>query len=250
MSVDGVVDFDVQVPVDHGGLIANVNHALSLKPRELRESYEGRPGTLQIIAGGPSARNAPLMGNTLALNGALRLFTDQGLAPSYWAACDPQEMLADFLPDDPPVSTVYLVASKCHPSVFEKLQGRQVVVWHVSDEATWPLVQSRNPVLAWVSITLCSFELMARLGWRRFEVWGWDGSYINGQDHAISQPHRADDIEVDLNGQKFATTTTWALEAQTATVALAGFPFKIHVHGDGFMPAMLREFLGKRVVTD
>lgn len=250
MKVEGVVDFDVRVPVDNAGLVENVHHAFSLGLPELPEFGGDWDETLQIVAGGPSALSAPLDGPTLALNGAMRIFTQRGLAPSYWAGCDPQEALADFIPDDPPQSTFYLVASKCHPKVFEKLRGRSVIVWHVSDEATWPIVRDHHPVLAWVSITLCSFELMARLGWKRFSVWGWDGSYVDGQDHAFPQPHRSDDIEVDLNGRKFSTTTTWALEAQTATVALAGFPFKIHVHGDGFMPAMLRTFLDKRVMTD
>ena len=244
------MDFDVRVPLDDAGLIANVHQALALGLPELAEFCGDWDETLQIIAGGPSALKAPLNGPTLALNGGMRVFTQRGIAPSYWAACDPQEVVADFLPEDPPSSTLYLVASKCHPRVFEKLRGRSVLVWHVSDQGTWPIVKDRNPVLPWVSITLCSFELMARLGWRRFSVWGWDGSYVDGQHHAFPQGHVNDDIEVDLNGRKFATTTAWALEAQTATVALAGFPFKVHVHGDGFMPAMLREFLDRRVMTD
>lgn len=238
------------MPLDDAALASNVRHALTLGLLEPKDVELPFHEPITIIANGPSARDAPLTGPTCALNGALQLFTEKGLAPTYWAACDPQEMVADFVPDDPPEETVYLVASKCHPRVFEKLAGRKVVLWHVSDDATWDLVKDRQAVLAWVSVTLCTPELLARLGWRQFHIYGWDGCYIDGADHAVGQAHKADNIEIGLGDRAFPTTTTWALEAQTACTALAGFPFPIHVHGSGFVPALLKHFLSRRVMTD
>lgn len=237
------------VPAD--GLVANVRHSLALRLHELRDFEYPWAGALTVVANGPSARQAPLAGKTLAINGALRLFTDAGLAPTYWVACDPQELVVDFLAGELPRSTTYLVASKCHPAVFERLSGYNVVVWHTADEATWALLEDRYPCAAWVSVTLGIFELMARLGWRSFDVWGWDGCRLDGLEHAVpSEINPGEDIEVIIGDRPFSTTHTWALEAQTAINALAGFPFPVHVHGPGMIAAVLKHFLPKRIVTD
>ncbi len=134
--------------------------------------------------------------------------------------------------------------------MFEKLKGRDVVLWHLTDDATMPMIEGRFTVLSWVSITLCAFELAARMGWRKFDVWGWDGCLIDGQDHAAPQPHGGQMAKAQIGDAVFDTTPGWMLEAQTACTVLAGFPFPVHVHGPGLVPAMLRTYLPKRVVTD
>lgn len=243
------IEFDVQVPVDDRGLLANVQHALSLKLPELRDFEYPWQGALNVIAAGPSARKAPMDGKTLALNGALRLFTNAHRAPTYWAACDAQEAVADFL-TDAPQSITYLVASKCHPAVFERLQGRNVILWHVFDKATYRLFADRAPVGGACSITICAFEVMARLGWRRFETWGWDGCYMDGHAHAVAQANGGEDRTVRNGAMSFQTTTTWMNEAQDASNALNGFPFPIHVHGGGMTGEFLKSCRPSHFVTD
>src|SRR4051812_23421948 len=109
----------------------NMDYALSLG---LPEADGGPLKHLTVVANGPSARHLPLWpeGDTLALNGALKLFRTKGASPTYWAGCDPQPMVADFL-DDPPDSTIYFVASKCDKAVFDALKGRDVRLWHIAD---------------------------------------------------------------------------------------------------------------------
>ncbi len=243
------IEFDVHTPVNDEGLVANVQHALSLGLPELRDFEYPWNGALTVIAGGPSARKAPLDGKTLALNGALRLFTKAHRAPTYWAACDPQELVADFL-TDAPLSTTYLVASKCHPSVFERLREHNVILWHVFDEATYPLIADRAPASRACSITTTIFEVMARLGWRRFDTWGWDGCYMDGDAYAVPQPHSGQDITV-MNGEvSYHTTVNWAVEIDDANLALRGFPFPIHIHGGGLIGEILKSYRPFRFVTD
>lgn len=231
----GVVEFDVRVPVTDDGLISNVASCLARGLPELaRLPPSGQ--ALLVIANGPSAWGAEFDGRpTLAVNGALRLFTDRNAAPDYWCACDPQAHLADFL-KNPPKSTTYLVASKCHPSVFDALKDRNVIVWHLDDYATWDLVSERDAIMSAVSVTICSFEVMDRLGFRSFDTWGWDGCYIDGRDHACPQTHRGTDIENDVGERMFQTTTSWALEAQDAWNKLKGWP--IRIHGPGMIGAI------------
>jgi len=246
--MDSRVEFDVHLPVSDRQLLANVRHALSLGLPELRDFEYPWNGALNVIASGPSARKAPLDGKTLALNGAMRVFTQAHRAPTYWAACDPQELVADFL-TEAPESTIYLVASRCHPSVFERLKGRNVVLWHLCENATYALTADRAPVSSACSITLCAFEVMARLGWRGFETWGWDGCYVDGESHAVAQP-TAGDVTVQNGEKTFRTTTNWLNEAKDASLALNGFPFPIHVHGGGMIGEILKSCRPWRFVTD
>lgn len=248
---DNTIIFDVHTPLDDGALREHVTHALSLGLPELPDFQYPWTDDLTVVASGPSGPDAPHKGKTVALNGALKTFTDRGEAPTYWAACDPQELVADFLEVAPP-QTIYLVASKCHPKVFETLarRGRQVVLWHVGDEATKDILEDRFPVACACSITTVSFELMARLGFRHFHVWGWDGCLMDGAGYANPQTMASPEITVEVGDQTFASTHTWGLEAQDAVAALARFPFQIHVHGGGMTGAILKAYLPSRIVTD
>lgn len=227
----GVVEFETVVPVDDAGLAANVTACLALGLPEVGYALP-RADRLTIVANGPSALYAPHDGPTLAVNGALGLF-EQG--PTWFAGCDPQEHLADFL-KDPPRETVYLIASKCHPAVFEALKHRTVLVWHVDDHATWDLVQDRDPIMSGVSITICAFELMSRFGFRGFDTWGWDGCYLDGRDHAVPQRIVPTNITMEVGPKTFATTTTWALEGQNAHQKLS--ELDISIHGGGMIGAI------------
>lgn len=89
--------FDVTTPVSEAGLRAHVEHAMGLGLPEVGDFEFPRPDLLNIVASGPSARGAAslLTAYTLALNGALKVFTDAGSHPSFWACCDPQEMVVE-----------------------------------------------------------------------------------------------------------------------------------------------------------
>lgn len=195
--------------------------------------------TLRIVANGPSAREAPLDGPTLALNGALGLFTAQGLAPTYWAACDPQPLVADFLADAPD-ETIYLVASKCHPKVFRALEDKDVRLWHLADQP----IENARQVIHGTSITLTVPNLMRRLGWRSFEFWGWDCCVMDGRHHAVEAGELPDQVTATINGVAFKARHAWTLEAQEASYLLQMGDFDWRIMGDGLVAAYMRALLG------
>jgi hypothetical protein len=212
--------------------------------RGLPEAVAGR-SSITIVANGPSAHQADLAaikGPTLAVNGSIQLFLEKGLAPTYWAACDPQALVADFLPDEPPAETVYFVASKCHPAVFEKLKNRKVLIWHLAD---FP-VEGRNHTVLAPTITICAAWLMYRQGFTDFEFWGWDGCFMDGQDHAAFNHGAEPEISIiygaklvdgqAVGGRKFPTTRSWAAESHGAEQFFqlaVYFDIGVKVHGDG-----------------
>lgn len=173
------VQFAVETPC-RDEVPSNIEHALSLG---LPEADGDDLKRLTIIANGPSALQAPLGGETLALNGALALFMNTQRAPTYWAACDPQrDLVLNFL--DIPLSeeTIYFVGSKCHPDVFKRLEGYDVRLWHISD---YPTPKPVRRVSTASTVTIVAMGLMRRLGYRAFDIWGWDACYgPNGEQHA------------------------------------------------------------------
>lgn len=237
-----LIEFDVQTPLDAASLRAQVQAALARGLPEIAPAPPWRE-RLRIIANGPSALDAPLTGApTLAVNNALRLFVERGLAPDYWIACDPQPCVADFLRDAPD-GTTYLVASKCHPRVFDALRDRKVLLWHCAESVTLDLFVNRLVIPTSVSVTLCALNLMPVLGYARLETWGWDGCYLRGRDHAAAQPHAAQNVTVQLGPRRrFSTTHAWACEAEDAVHLFNGAERDVRVRGRGMIGAILRGY--------
>jgi hypothetical protein len=267
-----ITGFDYCLPASPSEVEAQVMSALARnRPEVLRRQ------SLTVIANGPSAREfEPGCGETLALNGAFDLFFNSGRVPTYWAACDSQALVADFLPDQPPLDTTYLIASRCHPAVFDKLKNRDVRVWHSKE---FPL-PGKRAIPRNCSITLNALWLMFSLGYMDFDVWGWDACFgEDGEAHAGMQakdpPPR---IEINYGGtltrtpvrqtllerlqrkpkeeilnmeggRFFPTTRTWAAEVKGAEqfFHLAEyFGMTVNVRGDGLIKAAQAQVLIER----
>jgi hypothetical protein len=246
-EMQGEIEFSLCTPASDSQLAQNVAHALSLGLKSTQARKR-----LVVVANGPSAKSAPFDTDlpTLALNGALRQFQERGLAPTFWAACDPQPLVADFV-RNAPKATTYLVASKCHPDVFKTLmdQGIEPVLWHVADTDIPGHV--RAPLCC--SITMCSmWEMRQAFGFTDLDVFGWDGSYLDGEHHAgDARVPNPTDVTINIGGRivgdeiiggrNFETTHSWAAEAdfsQQFHQLARYYDINVTIHGDGMMKAM------------
>ena len=122
------------------------------------------------------------------------------------------------------------------------LAGRDVRLWHVDEDGTPPGLRTVQPSS---SITGTALALMRALGWRKFEVWGWDACFINGLDHAAPQPIAPINVVTVVLGEGpdakgFHTTPTWAHEAEGAWKRLWGADYQVDVRGPGLIAEMLR----------
>jgi Protein of unknown function DUF115 len=249
MPDDATVKFDIRTPDE---TTARAQQAENER-RALPEAVRAR--SVIIVASGPSASDSAVWERlasgvecSVALNGALSLFLERGLRPTYWCACDPQPLVADFLPDNPPPEVVYLVASKCHPSVFEKLRGRDVRIWRLDDFT--PLPEGKLAVQCAVSITLVTMGLFRMKGYHRFETWGWDCCYLDDRHHASTQPLPADnDLPLELRNEagdvlkRYRTTGTWMAEINDAAILAQNFSvmsYRIAINGGGAVGEILR----------
>lgn len=216
-----------------------LSHVRSALSRDLPEIELGksRTGALHIYANGPSARSAKKKWPCMALNGALGLFRDHE-APTYWAACDPQALVAGFV-THAPLCTTYLLSSRCDPSVFEALAGRSVMLWHQTDE--FGELRGRNMMPESPSITLSAIYLAVYMGWRKIVVHGWDGCFSGGKSHAVDQESAGDIVRAEFNGIVYDTTDAWLAEMQDAVTVVKSLPMAhITATGDGLIASMVR----------
>lgn len=231
------IEFALKTPADDLCL-SNIGHSITLGLPTIERQY-GKNWSIDLFASGPSSRNIPKARCTAAVNNALRLFDKEG--PTFWIACDPQEIVSDFLPDDPPSNTTYLVATKCHPSVFAKLKDRTVKLWQIDDYDLQPDVLG---VPTAVSVTLCAINLLAQMGYTNLTTYGWDGCFIEGEGYATPQTEFKDKIDVHLNGNVFPTTTAWACESEDAVAQFRRDHghYRVKVKGPGMIGDIVRHF--------
>jgi hypothetical protein len=227
-----------QCPVDDETIKHQIRYAMQLGLPE----FDGEDRkTLHLVANGPSARNLNLTGDTAALNGALSLFKTP---PRYWLACDPQALVADFL-TNPDQATTYLLASKCHPTVFDRLAAYDVQLWHTNDIVI-PEIQNCRRVPAAVSITCCALMLFARMGYRRINIYGWDCSIANDGEHHAGQGrmNNSQHVEIIVGNRQFNTTQSLCAEAQDAVniiPVLEWMGCEIVIHGNSMIQAIREE---------
>jgi hypothetical protein len=150
---------------------ANIAAALALDLPPLSVRHRGMR-SLAIIANGPSATSIPTdaaakIGDTLAVNGALRVARARFLAPTYWLTLDPQALVADFVAE-PPASTTYLLPSHAAPEVFAALAGRKIEIWHAACPVSQAALPAGTELLSvGISSTLAAIAVGAAIGYRR-----------------------------------------------------------------------------------
>lgn len=237
-----LLNFQVVNDFDDDLIKRHVRHSVGLGLPDVERDMGGDWATLHIYANGPTATMYPIEYPCMALNGALDLFRREGLSPTYWAACDAGEIVETFIkaPDE---ITTYLVASKCHPKVFERLAGSDVMLWHIDDAGAEEL-RGRDLMPSAISVTISAMFLAHYMGYKNIKIYGWDGCYVNGKDHAIEQPHdTSQDLTIEHDGKVYHTTNTWAAEAEDAAFMLSILPINLTIYGGQMFAHFLDQFL-------
>jgi hypothetical protein len=196
----------------------------------------------------------------VAINAVPQFLRKRGIPVDACVLLDPDPYLTDLI--EPHLQTVFFVASQCHPSVFDKLTGCKVIVWHAwADVGEADIIAAAGRpfcILGGGSTTaLRCINLFYELGFRRFEYHGLDSSIPeDGRHHAYDQQDLGDGnipIRVAKPGQpdaEFMTTIALARQAQDFLDVLARFesgartgeldPIAVTVKGTGLLPHINR----------
>lgn len=213
-------------------------------------------GACSVVGSGPTIREThkDLVGDVLAVNGALKFLLEQGIVPKFSMIWDCDPICEKFAIPHPDVT--YLIASRVHPKVFERLKGCNVLVWHAAGDLNIFELMNRPEVIAkqpcheplingGTAGVVRGLYLMAILGYTEVNIFGGDSCYSeDGQTHAQGSLVAEKDITIAMGNDPpfyFRTTPEWCsqVEEYRAIYAIQTCSgMKLHVHGKSMLKHM------------
>lgn len=236
---------------------ANVDAAFARDlPRfHLMDGLGKATGPVAIIGGGPSLitqldalRAFP--GAIIGCGSVNNFLTENGFQKRYHLVCDPDAVMAKFITDVDP-DTHYLLASQCHPDVFDAVDRGGILLWHatvVDMETNQSIADFRGEptISGGDAAVLRAWPLAAVMGFRDFHFFGFDCSFPPDceSQHAYPYGHDREDpigVTVDHTGERFITTPGWVAQMNAFTRMLAmshGQGFTVTIHGESLVASM------------
>lgn len=244
-------------------LLANIRHSIRLGYPQV-QPQPPQPERVCLVGGGPSLeatfpelRDLYFAGaKIVTVNGAYRWCLERNLRPSAQIMLDARSFNARFV--DPAVPACkYLLASQCHPVTFDAVRGRNVWIWHaigpenaLREELDQFYLKAWTGVAGGTTVIMRAIALLRILGFLRFDLFGVDSCFLDGQHHAYPQtenddrphPWRVKWPDYPERAREFLCSG-WhlkQLEDFLQMVRINGHQFLIHVHGDGLLAYALR----------
>lgn len=220
----------------------------------IQPSYEPRPESVAVVGFGPSlqdtweqVRNFPVV---FSCSGAHQFLVERGIVPTYHCEVDPREHKVGLM-GSPNPATTYLIASTCHPKVFDHLDGMNVLLWHVFDsteEGQRILPRGEWCITGGCDVGLRALTLAAFLGFRDLHVFGMDGNARETR-HAAAHPNtgKAKDYAITVyDGVEYRTTAAMLAAAQQVRHELEQMPnVRATFYGEGLIQHMMRGYQAK-----
>lgn len=241
-------------------------------------------GPCSIVGAGPTIKQThkELVGDVIAINSAISYLLDNGIVPKFGLLWDGTEVVEKFARPHPEI--IYLVASRCHPKVFERLKDCKVIVWHaagdhnIADVMNDPEVQRKmgklQPLICGGSAGVTRTIYVATvLGYTDIHIYGADSCYSDdGDTHIRGSVVPEKNILVSLGDGSdgapamwFRTTPEWcaqvneyrAMYALTVNHRLSALtqgpphvkPVTLTVHGDSLFKVMHDRLVAKRALV-
>lgn len=184
----------------------------------------------------------------VSVNGTHDWLLDRGMHPSAHIMVDSRRSNAGFV-KRPDARCKYLIASQCHPAVFDRLKEANVYVWHAACGPTETALLDDHYLgryyvtLGGSTVTLRGLSLLRMLGFCRIELWGFDSCCRGQAHHAYPQDEheKYKKVELEIEGRPF-TCEAWMHSQAKEFQGLAkmlGDELELVVHGDGLIAHMI-----------
>ena len=247
----------------------------------INEHLGAYSGTCSIVGSGPTIKEThkELVGDVIAINSAISYLLDMGIVPKFGVLWDGTEIVEKFARPHPDIT--YLVASRCHPKVFERLKDCKVAVWHAAgDHDILDVIQTPEvfakmgmpqPLICGGSAGVTRTIYVASvLGYTDVHLFGADSCYSDaGETHIRGSVVPEKDIMVSLGDNTpgapaiwFRTTPEWcaqvneyrsiyALTVSGRLSAITQGPsnklsMNLEVHGDSLFKTMHDRLVAQR----
>ena len=247
-----IEDFKMEVkyaasPDEHE---ANVRAAVALKlPSLQRGPLATEP--VAVVCSGPSLRRIwkqiKDFKHILTCSGAHQFLLDHGIVPTWHMEGDPRAHKAVFV-RWPHRRVQYLIASSCHPKVFQALKGYNVKVWHVLQNAEHLITLGHYPAGDWVltggtNVGMRALVMARILGFTDVHVFGMDCSAeesFHTGNHP-NEPTRETTMTVRIGERAFQSTPLFVHYAQQFFHEILQLPdVHVQLHGDGLLQALAK----------
>lgn len=244
-----------------GQHIPHIHAAMQRGLPEFAPSIVAHDGTMVMVGSGPSLptfieeiRSERERGRPIcAVKGAHDLLCAHGIDPDLFVSVEPRDRRNNLTRKN--AHTVYLLASRVAPEVFDHLKDCRVMLWHSyghQDEMAAFVGQTRYAVGGGSTSGLRAIALGYMLGFRHFVLYGYDS--CNSQDGTIKRfdgSQTGITTDVFVGDRKFICNYAMAAQANEFQLCTYGLLPDIHLKakGDGLIAAILAERtrLGKPV---
>ena len=216
-------------------------------------------GSCVIVCGGPSMKDHVQQikdhkrrgSRIVSVNNALDFLVGHNIMPDIHVMMDARPDNITFLANAPK-GVRYFMASQCDPSLFERLEDHNVVVWHngAGDlDEQWEIVNRDDKPAILVpgggTVGLRALWLAHFSGYRSLHVYGMDSSYADNGHHAYAQPlNDGEQTQTVLMNGKPYTCARWMMrqaeEFKGQWFELLDLGTRIYVHGKGLIPDMAK----------
>lgn len=235
-----------------------IQAAIALPIPRVKASHEKNPEPCAVVAFGPSLAQTweqirPFK-YIITCSGAHKFLVERGIIPTYDIEVDPRPHKAKLI-GEPHKDVTYLLASTCHPKLFEYLKDYKVELWHVFDnkaDAIRVLPADEWALTGGASVGLRALTMARFFGFTNLHVFGMDGSFGETGSHAAEHPNAPPRYAVtEYDGKEYRTTISMLEVAKQTWHELDMMPdVKATFYGDGLVQAMAKNYVPKPVPED
>lgn len=206
-------------------------------------------GVCSVVGSGPTIEEThnELVGDVIAINGAIKFLLGKGIVPKFGMIWDCDQVCENFAVPHPDIT--YLIASRVHPKVFERLKDCKVVVWHAAGDLNINEIMNRPDVIAkqpceeplinggTAGVTRGIYVAIT-LGYKEVNIFGGDSCYSGDRTHIQGSLVKEKDVVVSIGHDPaflFRTTPEWCAQVSEyraiyAILSAAEIDLKVYGH--------------------
>jgi uncharacterized Rossmann fold enzyme len=220
----------------------------------LKPTDELRKDSVAVVCYGPSLADTwekiKEFKYVITGSGSHKFLVDRGILPTWHVDVDPRPHKVKLM-GIPCKETEYLIASTCHPSLFDHLNGYNVKLWHIFDgeaEGMRLLPAGEWAFTGGCSVGLRSMALARILGFTELHIFGMDGCEGKTGKHAAAHPNQAKtQAPVEYKGKTYITTAGFLAAAQQTFHELDHMlDVKATFYGEGLVQDMAKDYVPNR----
>ncbi len=254
----GPCETRLSLPMEEVEEQIRINMRRDLPRLHLRADFGKSKGRrpLAIVGGGPSLRQTinelREFEDVMVVGSSHDYAVGQGITPKYAVVCsarnDEGESPKDYI-KYPRYYCEYLLASCCHPSLFDALCDQNVTMWNNGGRVDVDLFNGEPYITGGSTVTLRAINVAIVLGYYDMHFFGFDSCFESVEEnHAYyagknSIEHEIIKVRVGAeNGREFLTHTAWLIQAQHFQEVLqhTGHLFNPTIHGDGLIAEIMK----------